>query len=257
MNYYVDGEFTNDDFKFNKKDQLFSSIYSSKNSSYDYLELDLFTHQNIVNDSFKNIALFYNKYESIFKNFSSLEGFDPWFLEHFRLYFNYRNFLLKIASIKVFLSKYPDGKILTRDPKISDFIEPESVYLISNKFRKEFDFFLILYEVNKILFSKSKFFFKNDILLFKTSRSDYGSLNSVFSTFKSRNLFDKKRYDKSNYDSDYILKKYIFSKSCIKDFFNFKKAFDNLVYKLRSKSYNSNHDKLIVDFFVNNLTQYF
>ena len=104
MNYYVDGEFTNDDFKFNKKDQLFSSIYSSKNSSYDYLELDLFTHQNIVNDSFKNIALFYNKYESIFKNFSSLEGFDPWFLEHFRLYFNYRNFLLKIASIKVFLS---------------------------------------------------------------------------------------------------------------------------------------------------------
>ena len=105
------------------------------------------------------------------------------------MYFNYRNFLLKIASIKVFLSKYPDGKILTRDPKISDFIDPESVYLISNKFRKEFDFFLILYEVNKILFSKSKFFFKNDILLFKTSRSDYGSLNSVFSTFKSRNMF--------------------------------------------------------------------
>ena len=51
MNYCVDGEFTNDDFKFNKKDQLFSSIYSSKNSSYDYLELDLFTHQNIVYDS--------------------------------------------------------------------------------------------------------------------------------------------------------------------------------------------------------------
>ena len=257
MNYYVDGDFSHNDFQFNKKDQLFSSIYSSENISYNFLEPDSVTHQNIVNESFKNIALFYNRYESVFKDFFSSEGFDPWFLEHFRLYFNYRNFLLKIASMEVFLSKFPEGKIITRNPKIYDFIEPESVKLVSAKARKAFDIFLILHEFKKILFSKGKSFSKNDILLFKSNRSDYGRLHSVFPSFTSRNILEKKRDDECTYDSDYILKKYFFSNNWIKDFYNIKKAFDDLVNQLRLKSYNSNHDKLIVDFFINNLRSQF
>lgn len=257
MNYYVDGDFTSDDFQFDIKDQLFSSIYSSENSSYNFLEPDSVTHQNIVNESFKNIASFYNEQESIFTDFYSSEGFDPWFLEHFRLYFNYRNFLLKIASIEVFLSQFPEGIIITRNPKISDFIESNSVKLVCEKVRKGFDIFPLLYEVKKILFSKSKSFSKNEILLFKSSRSEHGYLHSVFSPFTSRNILEKKRNDESSYDSDYILKKYFLSKNWIKDFLNIKKAFDDLKYQLRSKSFNSNHDKLIVDFFINNLKSQF
>lgn len=257
MNYYVDGDFTSDDFQFDIKDQLFSSIYSSENSSYNFLEPDSVTHQNIVNESFKNIASFYNEHESIFTDFYSSEGFDPWFLEHFRLYFNYRNFLLKIASIEVFLSQFPEGIIITRNPKISDFIESNSVKLVCEKVRKGFDIFPLLYEVKKILFSKSKSFSKNEILLFKSSRSEHGYLHSVFSSFTSRNILEKKRNDESSYDSDYILKKYFLSKNWIKDFLNIKKAFDDLKYQLRSKSFNSNHDKLIVDFFINNLKSQF
>ncbi len=257
MNYYVDGDFTSDDFQFDIKDQLFSSIYSSENSSYNFLELDSVTHQNIVKESFKNIASFYNEHESIFTDFYSSEGFDPWFLEHFRLYFNYRNFLLKIASIEVFLSQFPEGIIITRNPKISDFIESDSVKLVSEKVRKGFDIFPLLYEVKKIIFSKSKSFSKSEILLFKSSRSENGYLYSVFSSFTSRNILEKKKNNESSYDSDYILKKYFLSKNWIKDFLNIKKAFDDLVFQLRSKSFNSNHDKLIVDFFINNLKSQF
>jgi hypothetical protein len=251
MNYYVDGDFSSTDFCFDIKDQLFSSIYSSNNSNYSFLEPDSVTHQNIVNKSFRNIASFYNNHESIFTDFNSLEGFNPWFLEHFRLYFNFRNFLLKIASIEVFLSQFPEGKIITRDSKIGDFIELDSILLVNKKEKKRIDLSLLFHELKKILFSKRKTFLKSDILLFESGRADFGRLYSDFSSFTSRNILEKRTYAEKSYDSDYILKKYFLNYNWLKDFINIKKSFNNLIKELRSKSYNSKYDKLIVDYFIN------
>lgn len=56
------------------------------------------TLKQIPTDAFKEAIEFYNQNESSFLKFEDALGLNPWFLNHFRTYFAYRNYLIKKNS---------------------------------------------------------------------------------------------------------------------------------------------------------------
>lgn len=253
MNYYVDGTFTKADFHFDSNDNLFTSIYSVENSNYDLIEIDAKLHQNIVDESFKEIASFYNKYDFIFQNFEQKQGFNPWFLEHFRLYFTHRNFLLKIASIEAFLKRFPNGKIITNDNRICSFFHSNALRLIDKSNKKPYRFDVFLSEFKNILFSKSRVSNANDVLIFDSSRSTFGKLNKFYPSIFLRNLLTPLPKNIKFSDSDFFIKKYLLRFTWIKDFKKIIKAYDCLRQRLYNEVNDSDNDLLILDSFIKNI----
>ncbi|MGC6470077.1 MAG: hypothetical protein ACON4E_02260 [Flavobacteriales bacterium] len=234
MNYYVDGNFTLEEFKFKKEDQLYSSVYSSSLDYLKMIELDTQTHQLIAQNTFKSVALVYNNLHSIFSRFESIHHFNPWFLEHFRLYFNYRNSQLKMASISLFLNDFPEGKVITSNLDVKRMFSEERVLFIKKRKAKSNAFKTIFSELKKILFSKKPNFNDSEVLVFKSKRSSFGKLGLSYQFFSSRNILDLDSNDKNNYDSDYVLKKYLLSFGWIKDISQLIQSFRMLVAQLKS-----------------------
>ncbi len=119
--YYIDGNFESDSLR-KEGAHYYSSSYSHCMSSYEAIELDAELQQKIKGEAFNRVISFYNDHDVLFQAFHDKLGVDPWFLEHFRLTFKYRNFQFKLAAIKQFLSAYPNGKVITADRHLKRFI---------------------------------------------------------------------------------------------------------------------------------------
>ena len=101
--------------------KLYSSIYSNPKHNFIEVELDPEIQKRINYQSYQDIINFYNKRTTSFEENQKETGVNIWFLEKFRLYFYYRNFMLKIESIKSFLEKNEHGKLFTNDKRLFHF----------------------------------------------------------------------------------------------------------------------------------------
>ncbi|MEE3037829.1 MAG: hypothetical protein VX344_05370 [Bacteroidota bacterium] len=254
MNYYVDGNITLEDFNFKKEDQLYSSVYSSSLDHFKMVELDAQVHQTIVQKSFKSVASVYNNLHSIFSRFESIHHFNPWFLEHFRLYFNYRNSQLKIACISLFFNEFPDGKVITSNRELKHQFSEKRLLFVKKR-KVKFSTYKTAYsEIKKILFSKRPLFKDGEVLVFRSKRSSLGKLESSYQLFSSRNILESASDDINHYDSDFVLKQYLLSFSWIKDISQLIQSFRMLVAQLRSVTSESPESNDIINLFISQLS---
>ncbi|MFK8038655.1 MAG: hypothetical protein AB8B74_10230 [Crocinitomicaceae bacterium] len=132
MNYYIDGDFEIPSAIRAPENMYFTSVYSSQNSNYIGVNVSSEKQRTINNISFDEVVNFYNLNEPIFKKYEHELGINIWFFEHFRLYFLYRTFHLKVSCIKSFIEKNNNGIVLTSDRRLTKFIDKKNLQFLSH-----------------------------------------------------------------------------------------------------------------------------
>jgi len=125
--FFVDGD--------NLLDQvpIGADIYSSEGSigeGHSKIKLSEESTTRINHEVWNEVVDYYNLHRSIFEKFQESEGFNLWFSLNFRLYFELRNFRLKIVTVQKFLSRFPEGRVVTSDNRLSMEIDNASVILV-------------------------------------------------------------------------------------------------------------------------------
>ena len=264
MIFYLDGD-VNVPVSAEKK---YSSIYSGTPAEgVQLIELNNHVQKEINFSTFNEISDFYNKYYTQFQGLNDSLGVDIWFLEQFRLYFNYRNFCLKLASINVFLEEHPNGFILTSDKKLELFFSASRLEYVHGRKKKDKkqglqDFVKeIVYVLSNFKVVRNEF--KGNIILSNPSDNingkdkRFGVLENNYPSILIRNIFSHHRKSKllvqsKTWNSDSILSSYILSLKWAKDLFVFFKLIQKVEVLFKSKLELTSSEKIINQLFWEN-----
>ncbi len=195
--YYLDGEYEHL-FEHQKDIATFSSVYSAEAFAGSNIELDAALQKQINYQSFDELVDFYNQNEKHFKELYEELHIDFWFLEHFRLYFKYRNFSLKTACIRQFLEKEGSNKVLSSDKNLLHFFDASHIQLEAAAASPKKGYQRFLKEIRAISYRlkfpgkpRQKRIILSRMLDNKDGRDKrFGSLESAYEKILTRELLD-------------------------------------------------------------------
>lgn len=258
--YYMDGVFS----KHENASKYISSPYSQHSDAELIVDLSSEEKKEIYHQAHLDVVDFYNKNESLFLNTQSSLGLNFWFLENFRLYFKYRDYLLRVKSMNNFLLREPNGVILTHDRQLIHLF-PENRLQFSENHTSGKASGHIKHIVKELLLTVLKFKrrpkLKHSVAIISktTDQVDgldrrFGQLELYFDKISSRSLFDHKLQlqkkdinPRGTINSDAIFLTYMFRLGILKDllvvwgeFKQLKKEIDRKV----AEAHNENRRKL-------------
>ena len=153
--------------------------------------------KKIRQDSFHDVATFYNENETSFKSFQKKSGIDLWFFNHLRTYLTYRN--LSLNHNHTATKKSKKGKLKTL---LQLFLEIVYILITYKPIKNTSTEYLILSNAHDIVNGKNKRF---------------GALELAFESLFNRPLFDPKKElsrksfaPKNEINSDQLLVKSLF-----------------------------------------------
>ncbi|MBO6516175.1 MAG: CDP-glycerol glycerophosphotransferase family protein [Bacteroidia bacterium] len=219
------------------------------------LEVYRIAHEEIVD--------FYNAHSSVFMEWENSQQFNLWFLEQFRMYFNYREIRLRAQYIENFLTVEPDGIVLTSDHWILNRFKNKTQLIDGpkatpkntggvKKLMREFVIMLARMRFRKppdtdvVLFSK---------LVDQVDGKDQrmGQLEKSYNRIISRPLFDKKaRLDKDSintklgFNTDHIFIQYLSRLTFPMHLRTFTKAFSKLLDTLQNSAQNDTVSQFVL-----------
>jgi|GEM_PF-1794866 len=97
---------------------------SALSSDLDLRKIELSPSKNteINYQAWDEVIHFYNTHKTYFGQFEKNEGFNLWFYLNFRLYFEWRNHKLRIATLKAFLNEHSEGVIISSDRQLESVV---------------------------------------------------------------------------------------------------------------------------------------
>ena len=264
MKYFLDSKVKIDDQQIEIATYYSSNYTGQSGNNIEFLSLDTEVQKKINHTCFHAIPTYYNFNETAFKKFYNYTGIDIWFFGHFRLYFQYRNFLLNLACIQLFLQKYPEGIVLTTDHKLEGFIPLSNIQFVHGTKTGLNKMFFIkeCWTIMKQLRSLKSFESNHVIIgLPDQIESRFGNLTKSFDLIYNRNQFDAKKTLNSDFKKyrtknnvDNIVARYLLSLKWIKDLKVLKNGFKAIQKNLKD---NAEDAHLIHHFFFNQKMSYY
>ena len=181
---FIDGEVNDETIAAFKHDLIFSSEENEK-LAVSLFQIDKSKEELSKAKTIEQIVRFYNKLDSHFLRLEANFGINIWFLEHFRINFQFIEKQKKAIFEKDFLTTYPTGKIVKpkqKKSKLKLFFRAlnELLFIVLNAFSREK--FLI---GNVLIHNEGGTNFSAQEL--------FGDLSKNYPIIKIRSLLDLKR----------------------------------------------------------------
>lgn len=264
--YFIDG----DDLVFDLPDDAicFSSALAS-NLDVNKVDLDPSVNTQINLDAYDEIIDFYNYHREHFEIFDKKEGFNLWFFLNFRLYFEWRNHRLRLATIERFVETHPDGVVVTVDTELSSLFpnvqlgksSPSSTPSPSKLKRiiQEFRYIFFAQGKNKSIDTDTAIISKSEDVIDNKNRR-FHLLENEFSAIGVRSVFDMSNplnkgpesFDQS-LNINRILARYFRSFACIGNYRRISQSLNQLFSSIQPRN---NEDKRILKLFTQHRSAY-
>jgi len=242
MNYFVDGDY---EISINGQEikNIYTSTLSNSTRNYKIIELNKDVQKKINYKTFDEIIEYYNQYEIHFEKLLHESGINVWFLEHFRLYFSYRNFFIKLECIKDFLKKQNNNIVVSYDKNLINFIDKSKLQFVKLATKKQIsyqriikEFIFVFSKLKSLKYPTTKHLILSRIIDdIQGVDKKLGELEQFYDKLMLRNLFDlsepssyQNSPSKRIVSSDHILLKYLLNPKCFIDIYKFNKALTKL-----------------------------
>lgn len=196
------------------------------------------SNEALYKKAFGDVIAFYNKHSELFKGIEHQFGVNIWFLQHFRIYFTYRESLANRKESHINRSKFNVvrlGLVFKKLILSSVKIITECLYMVAtHKSVKPMEGMVILTEP------------------FISDEQVFGRLESDFATLGNRELFNPKKplpgyskFKKNHPSVNQLIVTYLFGGSLIRDLLLFRSELVKLEKELKSRSVDVPEEKTI------------